>query len=233
MTPCDECAVRDHALCATLETEERTQFIRLGRQMTVRRGHTLMWEGDESMLVANVVEGALMLSTSMSDGREQIVGVVYPSDFIGRPFGSESPHNVTALTDSKVCVFSRSVFDGFAREHPGLEHRLLRRTLDELDRARKWMLLLGRKSAREKIATFLLDISRRLAYSAADDDRPPLDRFALPLDRQQIANVLGLTIETVSRQLSELKRMNVLALPDRRSVEILDRPRLEEMAEAA
>lgn len=233
MTPCDECAVRGRALCATLGLDERERFIRLGRQMTVPRGHTLMWEGDESMLVANVVEGALMLSTSTSDGREQIVGVVYPADFIGRPFGSESPHNVTALTDSKVCVFSRAVFDGFAREHPGMEHRLLQRTLDELDRARKWMLLLGCKSAREKIATFLLDISRRLAQAEAEADGAPLDRFTLPFDRQQIANVLGLTIETVSRQLSELKRMNVITLPDRRTLEILDRAQLQGMADAA
>lgn len=232
MTPCDECAVRDHAICSTLGLDEREQFIRLGRQMNVPNGQTLMWEGDESMLVANVVEGALMLSTSTSDGREQIVGVVYPSDFIGRPFGSESPHNVTALTDSRVCLFSRSTFDGFAREHPGMEHRLLRRTLDELDRARKWMLLLGRKSARERIASFLLDISRRLSHAQAEDNCAPLDRFSLPLDRQQIANVLGLTIETVSRQLSELKRMKVIALPDRRTVEILDRSQLEDMAEA-
>lgn len=233
MTPCQECVVRDHAICSTLETDEREQFVRLGRQMTVQKGRTLMWEGDESMLVANVVEGALMCSTSTSDGREQIVGMVYPSDFIGRPLGSESPHNVTAVTNSKVCVFPRVAFDKFAREHRAMEHQLLRRTLNELDRARKWMLLLGRKSARERIATFLLDCSRRLADTEADQNWPPLCSFVLPLDRQQIANVLGLTIETVSRQLSDLKRMEVIALPHRRTVEILDLNQLEKMAEKA
>lgn len=227
-SPCARCSVREQAICADLGDTDRERFIRLGRQMTVPRGQTLMWEGEESMLVANVVEGAMMLSTSTSDGREQIVGVVYPSDFIGRPFGSRSPHNVTALTDSRVCVFSRSAFDGFAREHPGLEHRLLGRTLDELDRARSWMLLLGRKSAREKIATFLLDMSTRLS----PDRTRSLDRFALPLARQQVADVLGLTIETVSRQLTELKRMGVIELPDRRTIHIIDRERLEGMAEA-
>ncbi|MCF8707482.1 Crp/Fnr family transcriptional regulator [Rhizorhapis sp. SPR117] len=231
MTPCDVCEVRDYALCATLGLE-REQFIRLGRQMTLPKGRTLMWEGQESMLVANVVEGALMLSTCSGDGQEQIVGVVYPSDFIGRPFGSESPHNVTALTDSRVCVFSRSVFDGFVRKHPEMEHHLLQRTLDELDRARKWMVLLGRMSAEQRVATFLVDISRRLAHVKPEGECAPLERFALPLDRQQIANVLGLTIETVSRQLSALKRDGVLALPDRRTVEIHDRKRLEAIAQA-
>ena len=98
----------------------------------------------------------LKLSTGTEDGREQIVGVVYPSDFIGRPFGATSGHGVTALTEARVCVFSRRDFDAFAREHPALEHKLLQRTLAELDRTRRWMLLLGRKSASEKLATFLL-----------------------------------------------------------------------------
>lgn len=232
-TPCSACAVRDQAICASLDCHERKEFIRLGRQVTIPKGQMLMWEGEEAALVANVVEGAMMLTTSTSDGREQIVGVVYPSDFIGRPFGKESPHNVTALTESRLCLFSRSAFDKFARSHSDLEHRLLRRTLDELDRARKWMLLLGRKSASEKIATFLLDISRRLARKDDQDGPAPLDRFILPLGRQQIADILGLTIETVSRQLSEMKGTGVIALPDRRTVEILDRPRLEALAEQA
>src|SRR3546814_13421672 len=76
------------------------------------------------------------------------------SDFIGRPFGGKSGQGVTALTDAKVCVFSRRDFDAFAREHPKLEHKLLERTLGELDRTRRWMLLLGRKSAAEKMASF-------------------------------------------------------------------------------
>uniref|UniRef100_UPI00242FAE17 helix-turn-helix domain-containing protein n=2 Tax=Sphingobium TaxID=165695 RepID=UPI00242FAE17 len=106
---------------------------------------------------------------------------------------------------------------------------LLQRTLDDLDRARSWMLLLGRKNAREKIATFLLDMSRRLAREGL----PPLDRFDLPLSRQQIADVLGLTIETVSRQLTDLKRIGIIALPGRRMVEIRDRAALLDCSEAA
>lgn len=233
MSACDTCPARDHAICAGLEAEERARFARLGRRTVVPRGQHLMWEGDNAMVVANVIDGTMKLSISTSDGREQIVGVVYSADFIGRPFGSTSPHRVTALTDSAVCVFPRSAFDGFAREHPELEHKLLHRTLEELDRARAWMLLLGRKSAREKIATFLLDMSQRLARAGSDGVKRPLRSFALPLDRQQVADILGLTIETVSRQLTDLKRSGVIALPDRRTVEINDRETLTDMAEAA
>lgn len=165
----------------------------------------------------------MQLSISTADGREQIVGVSYPSDFIGRPFGPTSGHNVTALSDADVCLFPRADFDRVAGDHAGLERSLLQRTLDDLDRARSWMLLLGRKSAREKVATFLLDMAQRFGA----------DAFDLPLNRQQIADILGTTIETVSRQLTELKRQAIIDLPSRTRVEIRDRRALADRAEPA
>ena len=226
---CDGCVVRNRSICAALQPDDRMALGREGRIQVVPRGRTLVWEGEDAMLVANVIEGVLKLSTSTSDGREQIVGVVYPSDFIGRPFGERSQHSVTALVDSRVCLFPRAAFDRFAHDHPELEHRLLNRALDELDRARRWMLLLGRKSATERVASFLLELSQRLAETGCGGE-PALDSFELPLDRQQIADVLGLTIETVSRQMSALRAAQVIDLPGRRSLHILDRARLTAMA---
>ena len=226
---CANCLVRNRAICGALSDTEREMLGREGRTIHVKRGQTLLWEGEDALLVANVIEGVLKLSTSTSDGREQIVGVVYPSDFIGRPFGERSHHSVTALVDAKVCVFARSAFDRFARQHPELEHRLLGRALDELDRARRWMLLLGRKSAAERVASFLLELSERLA-AASDDGKPYIDLFDLPLDRQQIADVLGLTIETISRQLTALRASGVIETPSRRAIHILDRARLQAIA---
>ena len=168
----------------------------------------------------------------MSDGRKQIVGVVFPSDFIGRPFGGESPYTVTALTDAELCIFTRSAFDRFAQEHPMLEHMLLQRTLSELDRAREWMMLLGKKSAGERIATLLLEMSQRLGEQGCQADLSALRQFDMPLDRQQTADLLGMTIETVSRQLTKLKAAGLIDLPDRKQVIINDRPRLSELAMA-
>lgn len=231
MSACDTCVVRNRAICAALDGEEINALNAIGRRRNLAPGESLVWEGEDSVLVANVVEGVLKLSTGTEDGREQIVGVVYPSDFIGRPFGSTSGHGVTALTQARVCVFSRRDFDAFAREHPALEHKLLQRTLAELDRTRRWMLLLGRKSAGERLASFLLEMSERLVEpgceTAADG---PLRRFALPFSRQQVADVLGLTIETVSRQFTRLKADGLIDLPSRREVVILDREGL--LAEA-
>jgi CRP/FNR family transcriptional regulator, anaerobic regulatory protein len=198
----------------------------------VTRGQTVLWEGDDALVVANVISGVLKVSMSMADGREQIVGVVFPSDFIGRPFGKTSPYSVTALSDAELCIFPRSSFDRFAREHPDLEHKLLERTLTELDRAREWMLLLGKKAANERIATLILEMSQRLGEGSCTGTAT-LDRFELPFDRQQMGDLLGLTIETVSRQMTKLKNDGVIELPDRRSIRITDRDRLEEIALAA
>lgn len=231
MGSCDTCVVRNRAICAALDTDEIQALSTIGRRKTLAAGDPLIWEGDDSLLVANVIDGILKLTNSTEDGREQIVGVVYPSDFIGRPFGPKSGHSVTALTDSRVCIFARSDFDRFANEHPALEHKLLRRTLDELDRTRSWMLLLARKSAEEKVATFLLDMSQRLVDANCETPgQDALDEFDLPFSRQQIGDILGVTIETVSRQVTRLKREGILDLPNRRTVKILDREALEYMA---
>jgi CRP/FNR family transcriptional regulator, anaerobic regulatory protein len=190
----------------------------------------LIWDRDDSLMVANVIEGVLKLSTGTGDGREQIVGIVYPADFIGRPFGARSQQTVTALSDARVCTFTRGDFDAFARQHPELEHKLLERTLTELDRARHWMLLLGRKSAVEKLASFLLEMSERLVDHHCAKVGEPLERFTLPFGRQQIADILRLTIETVSRQLTKLRADGYIDLPSRRDIVIKNRGGLAGLA---
>jgi CRP/FNR family transcriptional regulator len=215
--------VRNRAICSALDKDEISMLNGIGRRRSLAAGESLIWEGEDSVLVANVIEGVLKLSTGTEDGREQIVGVVYPSDFIGRPFGGTTNHGVTALTDSRVCVFARSDFDSFAREHPALEHKLLQRTLTELDRTRRWMLLLGRKSASEKVASFLVELSDRLVPTTCEAvHEGKATRFILPFSRQQIADVLGLTIETVSRQFTRLRNEGIIDLPSRREVVICD-----------
>lgn len=230
MISCDSCVVRNRAICAALDASEISALNRIGRTRTLGAGQTLMWEGDDSLMVANVIDGVMKLTTGTGDGREQIVGIVYPADFIGRPFGATSHHSVTALTDARVCTFSRTDFDGFAREHPALEHKLLERTLTELDRARHWMLLLGRKSATEKIAAFLLEMSERLGGQDCAANKGAQTLFTLPFGRQQIADILGLTIETVSRQLTRLRADGIINLPSRREIAIIDRDALSAMA---
>ena len=224
MNACAQCSVRDAAICQSLSEADLDALNRIGRRQTIKRGQTVLWQGDESLFVGNVIEGVLKLSASTMDGRDQTLGIMFPSDFIGRPFGPTSNHSVIALTDARICTFTRGAFDEFAQGHPDLEHRLLQRTLTELDRARNWMLLLGRKSAGEKVSSFLLEMSERLVQpGCVEAPDMPLRHFALPFSRQQVADVLGLTIETVSRQFTRLKADGLIDLPSRREVVILDR----------
>ncbi len=226
---CTMCAVRARAICTAISPTMRDQYGQEGRTDTLRKGQTLVWEGEYLHLAAIVVAGVLKLSISLSDGREQIVGVVYPADFIGRPFGDRSQVSATALTDAQVCIFPQTAFDRLLFEQPDFGRRLLEHTLEELNRTRRGMLLLGRKSAPERIASFLLEISRRLGESQPQP-QAALDSFELPLDRQQIADLLGLTIETVSRQLSAMRAAGLIRLPGRRTLEILDRRQLLELS---
>ncbi|HMO77466.1 MAG TPA: Crp/Fnr family transcriptional regulator, partial [Sphingopyxis sp.] len=225
MTDCSACVVRNRAICASLDPDELLLLGRMGRRQRVKAGHTLLWEGDDAPVVANVLEGVLKLVVAAADGREQIVGIVFPSDFIGRPFGKESPYSVTAMTDAEVCIFNRNSFDEFASNHPDLQQKLLRRTLDELDRARHWMMLLGRKSASEKVASFLLEMSERLSGQGCQSGARWA--FELPFGRQQIADILGLTIETTSRQLTKMRADGIVDLPSRREIVINDRAAME------
>ena len=228
MTDCLSCIVCNRAICASLRPDELLLLGRMGRRQRVSSGHTLLWEGDDAPVVANVLEGVLKLVAATADGREQIVGIVFPSHFIGRPFGKESPYSVSAISEAELCIFHRDQFDEFASDHPDLQQKLLRRTLAELDRARRWMLLLGRKSASEKVASFLLEMADRLSSSpgAAVIARG----FELPFGRQQIADILGLTIETTSRQLTKMRADGLLDLPSRREIVINDRAAVEMMA---
>jgi CRP/FNR family transcriptional regulator len=230
MNSCAQCSVRASAICQSLSPEELDTLSRMGRHRAIERGQALLWQGDESVVVGNVINGVLKLSASTADGREQTLGMMFPSDFIGRPFGPTTDHSVVALTDAQVCTFPRSAFDEFAREHPELEHKLLSRTLTELDRTRQWMILLGRKSANGRVAAFLREMATRLT-PPSDPPGPDGIRFELPFGRQDIADLLGLTIETVSRQITRLRDEGVIATPGRRSVVILDMAALEACAD--
>ncbi|MEM8917254.1 MAG: Crp/Fnr family transcriptional regulator [Pseudomonadota bacterium] len=232
MNPCETCAVRNQAICSALDPEELGILNRIGRSLSMQKGQSLMWEGDQSLTVANIISGVFKLTSSLEDGREQIIGIAYPSDFVGRPFGDTNEYTVTALTDAKLCAFARSDFEKFTPEHPQMEHKLLEKTLDELDRARRWMLLLGRKTAPEKVASFLLEMSQKLGGNDCTTGDSALMAFELPFGRQQIADILGLTIETVSRQMTQMKKAGLIDLPDRRHVRILQLERLEDMSMA-
>lgn len=222
-TRCAECAGRDAALCTTLSPAAQGNFAALGRVRHLAAGATLMWEGDTAPFVGTVRSGLFKLTASLDDGREQILGVAGPGDFVGQPLDRPVSHSITALSPASLCMMSRQDFHEFASRHAALNQALITRLFGELDRARSWMLLLGRKNAGERVASLLLDLADR--HGGAQGT--PID---LPLSRQQIAGLLGLTIETVSRRLHRMAADGVITLPDLRHFTVEDAPSLKALA---
>ncbi|TMV90477.1 Crp/Fnr family transcriptional regulator [Thioclava sp. BHET1] len=226
---CGDCPIRHRAVCARCESDELQELEGIKYYRSFEAGQTIVWAEDQMDFVASVVSGIATLTQTLEDGRTQMVGLLLPSDFVGRPGRSSAPYNVTATTDVLMCCFRKTPFEEMMLRTPHIAQRLLQMTLDELDAAREWMLLLGRKTAREKIASLLSIVARRNASIRLEvaEERMVFD---LPLTREAMADYLGLTLETVSRQISALKRDGVIELQGKRHVTVPDMHRL--MSEA-
>ena len=224
--PCADCAMRDSSLCASLSDAELRALNALGRKQKLARGESLVWAGDESLVCGNLLSGVLKLTASTPDGREQVVGLVYPSDFVGRPYAEQADFTISAVSDAELCVFPRGPFERVLEDHARMERMLLQRTLAALDEARGRMLTLARLSAAEKVEGFLADMAVRSGGCRAVAFGPVT--FDLALTRGEIAEVLGLSIETVSRQLTRLKDKGAIALMGARGITIRDPALLKE-----
>ena len=226
---CGDCPIRHRAVCARCDGDELKQLEEIKYYRSFQAGQTVIWSGDRMDFVASVVTGIATLTQTMEDGRRQMVGLLLPSDFVGRPGRTAAAYNVTATTDLVMCCFRKKPFEEMMTRTPHVAQRLLEMTLDELDAAREWMLLLGRKTAREKIASLLAIIARRDASLNLRVAKGSV-AFDLPLTREEMADYLGLTLETVSRQMSALKRDGVIVLQGKRHVIVPSYDRLTEVA---
>jgi CRP/FNR family transcriptional regulator len=219
--------VRDISICSVLPRTQRASVAKNSHTQHLAKGAVIATEGQPLGQIASVVEGVVKLTKSTRDGRQQIVGLAFAADLIGRPFANISKYRIEAATDVSMCSFPRQRFEQLLSEHGKAEEFLLKAKLDEVDAARDWMLLLGRKSAEERVATFILMLAEREVNSIRHGaGRPNAVTIELPLTRAEIGDYLGLTLETVSRQFSRLREMGVLNLDDHRRVHVPDVARL-------
>ena len=182
-----------------------------GVQMVLHKGEELFAEGDEADFFYQVVSGAIRSYKLLSDGRRQIDAFHLRDDIFGLEAGSEHRFSAEAVSDATVVAYRRSRLGTLIQDDPSFRDRIMTATLHSLERAQDHMLLLGRKTAQEKLATFLLDMAERLSK---DDEH-----FELPMQRSDIADHLGLTIETVSRTLTQFARSGLIRLlPAGRSI---------------
>jgi CRP/FNR family transcriptional regulator len=227
---CQSCEARHRGVCGALDPDQLVGLAKTSSRHSVEPGAELIGDAEAIDSYSNILSGVVKLTKSLSDGRQQIVGLQFAPDFLGRPFKAESQINAEAATAVSLCSFPKTAIERMMKESPELEHRLLKQALNELDEARDWMVTLGRRTASEKVASFLLMIARNIDPTVDPSARSAT--FDLPLTRADIADFLGLTIETVSRQLTRLRTDGVIRIENNRRVMVDSLSRLEQRSGA-
>lgn len=222
--PCGGCEVRGTAVCGVLDNANLAQLKNLGWMLKLAPGQTLFHEGDPATRVFTVTSGTLKLYKLLADGRRQVTGFMHPGDFLGISVDDEHAFSAEALEGVQLCWFPRARFDDFVEDHGAMERELYRVAAHELAAAHRQFVLLGRKTATERLASFLLELAARAGATSSV--------VRLPMSRSDIADYLGLTKETVSRVISALKHDRVIRLQALDRVEILDCAALEQCAES-
>lgn len=223
---CATCPVRERAACAALSDEERGELARIGRRRKVARGETIFAAGEDVGSCATLISGALKIASTGADGTERILSLIHPAGFVGEMFAPIAHHDVVALADSELCLFSRDQYEAAVDRFPALAKALLRRSAEELFDARSLVELQARRDSKGRVAGFLMAMAEAASHSPCH----PAEAFDLPLTRGEIAGLLGLTIETVSRQLTALERDGAIIRDGARGIRVADAARLKVLA---
>jgi CRP/FNR family transcriptional regulator len=222
---CDKCRVRALSLCAALEPDELTELDKMAQSLAFGAKETLFEQGEASGWVYNLTAGSVRLYKLLPDGRRQVVGFALPGDFLGLSMSERNMFSADALTPTAACRFSRQEYSDFLDAKPHLLRRLHSMASHELTLAQDQMVILGRRTAEERIAAFLIGLRNRWMRISGNQVHIPL-----PMTRQDIGDFLGLTVETVSRMMTRLAREKAIVIvPD--GVRLLDVARLERLAE--
>ena len=213
---CMSCEVRHKGICGALSADELLALSAHTRLVNHEPGDELAGEKMPAESYATVIRGIVKLTKTLEDGRQQIVGLQFAPDLLGRLNADENDVSVEAASDVNLCRIPKAALERMVKSNPALAGRLMAQTLRELGEARDWMVTLGRKTAAEKVASFLFLIATHLDPEAVGERR----QFDLPLSRADIADFLGLTIETVSRQMSRLKADGVISIIANRNIRV-------------
>lgn len=226
VNPCAACAVRDLSICSVLDSDELQKMSKIATNLEYSPHDPIIDEGEAADFLFNVTGGTVRLYKLLPDGRRQITGFLTNGDFLGIALNDSYTYSAEAVDDVKVCRFPRQKLERLLDQFPHLEKRLLGVASNELVQAQDQMMLLGRKTAKEKILTFLLSLSRRQEAIGQ-----PASPVALPMSRSDIADYLGLTTETVSRTFSLLKRDQSIRIQEGGMIALPDIAALQELAE--
>lgn len=199
---CELCDVRERSICADLGPREFAHVEKTMARRHVARNKALMAEGEPNESLYIVVDGAFRLSKVLEDGRRQVTGFLFKGDFVGVRSTPASAYTAEALVDSTVCFFPHRYLDEIAIDSPGVKDRLIARGQTEYHKAQDHIVLLGKKTAEERVLSFIEMIGKLIGEDDTDGQRI----VPLPMPRQDIADYLGLRLETLSRTLASLKQ---------------------------
>lgn len=216
---CGTCRVHRHPICQALSTIESVRSGRLSLHRRYAKGMVLMDGGAKMDSFRILVSGVIKLLHIEPDGHQHIVGLLFPGDYL-RPTRPPIARLVAeAATPVELCCFPEHTFELLLRRNATLEPAILGHTLNELDDVRGWARILAHRPAMERIATFLVMLEQRTRTAS---DVPQRDVLHLPLSRAEIADYLGITIETVSRQLTQLRELGIVDTKGRSLIRIRD-----------
>ncbi len=225
-SPCAACEVRHLAVCSALETDDLDELDAILTHKELNAGDVLFDEGEPAKNVYNLTSGCLKLYKLLPDGRRQITGFLFAGDFVGLANSDDYIYSAEAVNDVALCRFEKQKLDALMSTHVSLEKRLLGMARFELAEAQEQILLLGRKTAKERIASFILMLSER-----AERRGEPGNPVVFPMNRNDIGDYLGLTTETVSRTMTRLRKSGAITLDSDRSIMINKRDDLVDMAD--
>ncbi|KAA5607286.1 helix-turn-helix domain-containing protein [Roseospira marina] len=215
--PCGHCDLGTLAFCDGFARRTVTSLMRVQCTLRFEAHDTLFREGDTGVAVFNVVSGAVKVYKLMPDGRRQITGFFFRGDMFGFCLDGDYAYTAEAVTPLSVCRLPMQRLHELSETAPEVQHRILLRMTAKLAQFHDHVLLLGRKTARERVATFLLALSER-ARRRGD----PASPIPLAMGRVDIADYVGLTVETVSRTMTAFKREGLIDLPSPNHVAIPD-----------
>lgn len=222
---CFHCPARMSDLCAGVPDDELKLLAAISKHINLDPGEMQILDGDASDHVYNVVSGTLMMTRLGADGRRQILAFLLTGSFIG--FSSDQLYrfNVEAVTPSELCRFERKKLEPLFQAYPEMERRFRQMAARVIESSLDLVFTLGRRNATERMSAFLLHL-RDMQREEAETAPQPHHAWQIPMTRTDIADYLGLTIETVSRVLSRLKAKGVVRLPTLHTFEIVDEGRL-------
>jgi CRP/FNR family transcriptional regulator len=223
---CAHCGLRPLSVCAALEVDELRQLESVAHVHCLAAKATLFAQDEPAQYVYNITAGVVRLYKLLPDGRRQIVGFALPGDFLGLALADRYGFSADAIEPVTACRFSREAFTGLVDHKPRLLRRLHEFATHELSLAHDQMVILGRRNAAERIGSFLIALRDRWGRLNGHTSV----HVPLPMSRQDIADFLGLTIETVSRTLNKLAReKTIVIVPD--GIRILNVTRIEALSE--